>query len=350
MKILTVVGARPQFIKCGPVSRELRTRHQEILVHTGQHYDYMMNKIFFEELDIPTPDYNLEIGSGSHSYQTAEIMKRLEPLLLREKPDLVLVYGDTNSTLAGAITAAKMNIELAHVEAGLRSYDNTMPEETNRVLTDHISDLLFCPTQTAVDNLAKEGITSGVYFTGDVMVDALLYAKQKSYRSKIMDTLGLNIGEYLLATIHRAANTDNKQNLENIVNAFYQIEEEIILPCHPRTLKQLQYFDLHNKLSAKVRIIEPLGYLDFIHLLSNARKVITDSGGLQKEAYILKVPCITLRENTEWPETLENGWNKLVGCDTSKIVAAINIPQPPKVYSCTFVNGASANIVELLNE
>jgi len=348
MKILTIVGARPQFVKCGSVSMEIRKDHQEILVHTGQHYDYLMNKVFFEELDIPEPDYNLEVGSGSHCSQTAEILKRLEPILIKEKPDLILVYGDTNSTLASALAAAKMGIKLAHVEAGLRSYDKTMPEEINRILTDHCSDILFCPTQTAVDNLAKEGIVAGVYLTGDVMADTSLYARTKAESSTILERLNLKSKAYLLATIHRAANTDNRDNLENIVNAFCAIEEKIVFPLHPRTEKQLKAFGLYDKLSSKVKLIEPLGYLDFTKLLNHAIKVLTDSGGVQKEAYLFKVPCITLRDTTEWPETVDSGWNKLVGCSVDRIVDNAYKFETSKQYDEVYKSGACRRIGAIL--
>lgn len=348
MKILTVVGARPQFVKCGSVSREIRKDHQEVLVHTGQHYDYLMNKIFFKELDIPDPDYNLEVGSGSHSYQTAEIMKRLEPIIIKEKPDLILVYGDTNSTLAGALAACKMGIKLSHVEAGLRSYDKTMPEEINRVLTDHCSDLLFCPTQTAVTNLAKEGISTGIYLTGDVMVDTSLYARGKAEESTILEKLNLKSKEYVLATVHRASNTDNRENLENIVEAFCRIEEKIVFPLHPRTEKQLKAFGLYTQLASKVKLIEPLGYIDFTKLLNHAKKVLTDSGGVQKEAYLFKVPCITLRDTTEWPETVKAGWNLLVGAAKGSIISAANTTQTPTQHNDVYNSGACKQIAAIL--
>lgn len=350
MKILTIVGARPQFVKCGLVSREIRKAHQEILVHTGQHYDYLMNKVFFDELDIPIPDYNLEAGSGSRCSQTAEILKRLEPVIVKEEPDLVLVYGDTNSTLAGALAASKMGVKLAHVEAGLRSYDKTMPEEINRILTDQCSELLFCPTQTAVDNLAKEGINKGVYLTGDVMVDTSLYAREKAEKSTILERLNLKSKEYLLATVHRASNTDNKENLENIVNAFCAIEEKIVFPLHPRTEKQLKAFGLYDKLSSKVKLIEPLGYLDFTKLLNHAIKVLTDSGGVQKEAYLFKVPCITLRDTTEWPETVDSGWNKLVGCSVDRIIGNAHKFEVPKHCNDLYKSGACELIGAVLKD
>jgi len=312
MKIVSIVGARPQFIKCAPLSRELRKVHHEILVHTGQHYDHDMSDIFFEELNIPKPDYNLGIGSGSHGEQTGKMLTEIEKVLLKEKPDLVLVYGDTNSTLAGALAAVKLHIRVAHVEAGLRSFDRNMPEEINRVLTDHISDILFCPTQTAVDNLSKEGITQGVHLVGDVMLDALEYNKTVAEKkSKILEVLGLKKDKYLVITIHRPSNTDSRENLNNIIKALREIGEAVVFPVHPRTKKFLQEYGLD--FPANVRLMDPLGYLDMLKLMAGARKILTDSGGIQKEAYMLGVPCVTLRENTEWVETLEGGWNVLVG-------------------------------------
>jgi len=350
MKIVSIVGARPQFIKCGVLSRELRKHHEEILVHTNQHYDYFMNKVFFDELDIPEPDYNLGVGSGSHGAQTGKMLHKIEQVLVTEKPDTVLVYGDTNSTLAGALAASKLHLRIAHVEAGLRSYDKSMPEEINRVLTDYCADLLFCPTQNAVDNLAKEGIIEGVYNTGDVMVDAILYARQKVKNPKKDSELNLKSKDYLLVTIHRASTTDVKDNLKNIVDALCQIGKTIVFPAHPRTVKQLKAFGLYDKLASCVRIIEPLGYLDFITLLDNSKKVITDSGGVQKEAYLFQIPCMTLRDTTEWPETVKTGWNVLVGTDVREIVERASIGEPYKEYKPLFGIGACREIAKILED
>ena len=302
MKIVPIVGARPQFIKCAPVSRELRKEHEEILVHTGQHYDANMSDIFFEELSIPRPDYNLGIGSGEQGEQTGRMLAEIEKVLLKEQPDMVLVYGDTNSTLAGALAAAKLHIPVAHVEAGLRSFDKTMPEEINRILTDHISDLLFCPTQTAIDNLAKEGITTenGVYLTGDVMVDALQYnlniAKEKSTiiedlssnfsvhsDSKMESPIDLKNDGYYVATVHRASNTDSEENLKNIMEAFAALDRPVIFPAHPRTVKYLKNYGLYEIITSKssnIYLIEPLPYLDMLSLMAYATKILTDSGGI----------------------------------------------------------------------
>ena len=320
MRVVTIVGARPQFIKCAPVSRELRKKHEEILVHTGQHYDYGMSDIFFEELSIPKPDYNLGIGSGNHGEQTGAMLAAIEEVLLKENPDWLLVYGDTNSTVAGALAAAKLHIPVIHVEAGLRSFDKRMPEEINRIMTDHLSDLLICPTETAVANLKTEGIVNGVYHVGDVMADAVLYNKERAaLHSKILETVGVLKGQYIAATIHRPSNTDSKENMESIFSAFAKSGNTIVFPIHPRTRKYLAEYQI--AVPENVHLIEPLGYLDMLQLTANAEKVVTDSGGVQKEAYILKVPCVTLRENTEWVEILNNGWNKLINSAESNTVS-----------------------------
>jgi UDP-N-acetylglucosamine 2-epimerase (non-hydrolysing) len=326
VKILSTIGARPQFVKCAPVSRELRKEHTEILVHTGQHYDPEMSEVFFDELQIPKPDYHLGVGSGSHGKQTGEILAKVEEVILNEKPDLVIVYGDTNSTLAGALAAAKLHIPVAHVEAGLRSFDRTMPEEINRVLTDHISDVLFCPTQTAVDNLRNEGITRGVHLVGDVMVDALEFNREIAEdRSQILERLNLASKQYLVLTVHRPANTDSQEHMENIMGAVGKAGLPVVFPVHPRTKKFLEEYGMWNWLPANIIAIEPLGYLDMLKLMRHACKILTDSGGIQKEAYILSVPCITLRDNTEWVETVEEGGNVLVGADIQDIL--LNIQQ-----------------------
>ncbi|ASJ11444.1 non-hydrolyzing UDP-N-acetylglucosamine 2-epimerase [Thermococcus thioreducens] len=356
MKIATIVGARPQFIKMAPVSREFeKAGIDEVIVHTGQHYDYEMNRVFFEQLNIREPDYYLGVGSGTHGYQTGEMLKRIEEVLTREKSDLVLVYGDTNSTLAGALAAVKLHIKVAHVEAGLRSFDKRMPEEINRVLTDHVSDYLFAPTETAVKNLHNEGIKKGVYLTGDVMYDALLHNIKIARRnSKILEKLSLKPKEYLLATVHRAENTDNRRNLERIVEAFVESGEFIVFPAHPRTQKYLKAYGLIGKIKSvgNVMLIPPVGYLDMLVLEENAGKILTDSGGVQKEAYFLKVPCITLREKTEWVETVEDGWNILVGADKEEILKAIKEFEPNgETYTYKFGDGkASEKIVKILGE
>lgn len=350
MKIVTIVGARPQFIKTAPVSHELRKDHIEVLVHTGQHYDDEMSKVFFEELNISEPDYNLGIGSSSHGKQTGKMLKEIEKVLINERPDMVLVYGDTNSTLAGALGSAKLNIPVAHVEAGLRSFDKSMPEEINRVLSDCISSMLFAPTETAIKNLKKEGIVNGVYLTGDVMYDAVLQNIERAKQiSNIMDKLYLKEKEYLLLTIHRAGNINNIRNLSAIVDALLDIKEQVVFPVHPGTMKHLKEMGLLEKLkkSSNYKVIAPVGYLDFLMLEYNAKKILTDSGGIQKEAYFFKVPCITLRENTEWVETIEDGWNVLVGTDRKLIVQMVREYSPVRPQRKVFGDGkASEKIVE----
>jgi UDP-GlcNAc3NAcA epimerase len=348
MKIASILGARPQFIKAAPLDRELRKVHEHVLIHTGQHYDYLMSAVFFEELGIPEPDYNLGVGSASHARQTGEMLIRIEETLDRGKPDYVLVYGDTNSTLAGALAAAKLHLPVAHVEAGLRSFNRLMPEEINRVLTDHIADLLFCPTETARHNLAREGITRHVYNVGDVMYDAVLDSIDVVERkSHILDSLSLQSGSYLLATIHRPSNTDNPQSLSNVLAAFNEIGEEIIFPAHPRTSQAIARAGW--QLSSRVKLLEPVSYLDMLSLEKNARMVLTDSGGVQKEAYFFGVPCITLREETEWVETVEAGWNTVVGASKSKIIRAVQGFSPQGKRPEIFGDGkASRKIVSHL--
>lgn len=350
MKIVSVIGARPQFIKYAPLSKELRKSHHEILIHTGQHYDYNMNKVFFDELGIPQPDYNLGVGSGTHAHQTGEMLIGVEEVLIKERPDLVMVYGDTNSTIAGALSASKLHIKVGHVEAGMRSFDRSMPEEINRVLTDHCSDLLFCPTQTAIDNLKREGITEGVYLTGDVMVDALRHNLRIAEKSDVLPRLNLLPKGYLLATIHRASNTDIQTNLENILKAFSIIGETIIFPVHPRTRKFIQNYGLNDKIGSNIILTDPMGYFDFLKLLSQANKVMTDSGGIQKESYILEVPCITLRDNTEWIETVEDGWNVLAGTNVEKIVHLARNFKPTNAQSDIFGQGACEKITRIIGE
>ena len=345
MKIVTIVGARPQFIKAAPVSRELRKKHTEVLVHTGQHYDDNMSAVFFEELDIPAPAFNLGVGSGAHGVQTAMMLTKIEEVLLAEKPDGVLIYGDTNSTLAGALAASKLRIKIAHVEAGLRSFNRTMPEEINRVTADHLSDLLFCPSQTAVDNLKREGITRGVHLVGDVMADALAYASERSKsRSCILQAMGLKEKGFLLATVHRAENTDNPERLRSIAAAFAKIKEPVVFPVHPRTRKRLEDLGIKN-----LKCIDPVGYLDMVRLEQAARMILTDSGGIQKEAYWLGTSCITLREETEWVETVTTGWNVLVGADTERILEQVRSFAPPAARPTLYGDGhAAARCVALL--
>jgi len=350
LKVVSIVGARPQFVKAAVLSRELRKDNIEILVHTGQHYDNNMSEVFFKEMEIPTPDYNLNIGSGSHGEQTAAMLTGIEAVLLKEQPDWCLVYGDTNSTLAGALAAVKLHIKVAHVEAGLRSFNRRMPEEINRVLTDHISDLLLCPTQTAVDNLRNEGITQGVHLVGDVMYEALMWAVEKARtHSTILTDLHLTPKKYLLATVHRAENTDDPERLGNILSAFNQIQEPLIWPVHPRTRKKLE--EIQWQPGDHIQLIDPVGYLDMAQLEENARMITTDSGGIQKEAMWLGVPCVTLRDETEWLETVASGWNVLVGANPPKIISASrSIYQPPVHFEKRTTLSALETIALLLEK
>lgn len=350
MKIISIIGARPQFIKCAPLSLAIRREHEEIIIHTGQHYDSGMSDVFFDELNIPRPDYNLGIGSGPHGEQTALMLIEIEKVLLKEQPGLVLVYGDTNSTLAGALAASKLHIKVAHVEAGLRSFDRSMPEEINRVMTDHISNLMFCPTETAVKNLKNEGITDGVYNVGDVMLDALgNNRKIAEEKSTILHDLDLTPKQFMVATVHRPSNTDSKENLSAIVKAFCATGETIVFPVHPRTEKYLKEYGLWDELCEHVKVISPVGYLDMLNLMANSNKILTDSGGIQKEAYMLGVPCVTMRENTEWVETVEDGWNVLVGADYGTIVDAIAGFEGAGEMNDVFGSGnASEKILEII--
>jgi UDP-GlcNAc3NAcA epimerase len=349
MKVVSVVGARPQFVKCAPVSRELRRVAEEILVHTGQHYDSNMSGAFFGQLNIPVPDYNLGVGSGSHGVQSGEMLKGIEAVLIKEKPDVVVVYGDTNSTLAGALAAGKLNIPVAHVEAGLRSFNRRMPEEINRVVTDHISSLLFCPTETAVANLLREGISEGVKLVGDVMFDALLrHLEFAEENSTILCRLALQPKAYFLATLHRAENTDDPVRLRAAVRALERISavHRVVWPIHPRTREALTSLNFDQLSNGALKIIDPLPYLDMLVLEKQADAILTDSGGVQKEAFWLGVPCITLRDESEWVETVQTGWNTLVGTDPERILAAVTkrtpLPgRPPNIYG----DGNSAALI-----
>lgn len=341
MKIITVIGARPQFIKAAAVSNKLREKNEEVLIHTGQHYDENMSKIFFDELDIPYPDYNLSVGSGGHGKQTGEMLIKLEEIYDKERPDMVLVYGDTNSTLAGALVASKMLIPVVHIEAGLRSFNKIMPEEQNRIITDHLSSLLFAPTETAVRNLKNEGIIKNVYKVGDVMFDAVLHFGEVAKRkSEIIQHLHIENEAFVLATIHRAENTNNINRLRNIIEALNDSGKTVVLPLHPRTKKYIQDYGLsfHNN----IKVINPIGYLDMLSLEKNCIKIVTDSGGVQKEAFFMHKPCITMREETEWVETVENDWNRIVGTDKEKILDEITNFQPRMPQKDIFGDGKSS--------
>ncbi|MBN1316619.1 MAG: UDP-N-acetylglucosamine 2-epimerase (non-hydrolyzing) [Anaerolineales bacterium] len=352
-KILTIVGARPQFVKAAVVSKALHSHSNEILVHTGQHYDDELSGSFFRDLVIPTPKYNLNIGSDSHGRQTGAMLASLEDVLITEKPDMVLIYGDTNSTLAGALAAVKLCIPIAHVEAGARNWNLAIPEEVNRIVADHISALLLCSTRTCITNLEKEGIREGVFFTGDVLLDLHLAARPLAYQtSTILDELDLNPSQYLLGTIHRPQNTDVDERLRAIFNALLELEETLVLPLHPRTVKNLQRASLYDRLKTapNIRLCKPLGYLDFLRLELDARLILTDSGGVQREAYFCQRPCITLFHNTAWPETVEDGWNILVEPVNKKVILnSINTFCPTQEQRNVFGDGnAGETIVECI--
>ncbi len=321
MKIATILGARPQFIKAAPVSIAMREAGiEEYIIHTGQHYDFEMSQVFFDELGLPAPNVNLGIGSGSHGLQTGRMQEQIERVLISQDPEKVLVYGDTNSTLAGALAAVKLHLPLAHVEAGLRSYNRTMPEEHNRVLTDHCADFLFCPTETAVKNLASEGILAGVFQVGDTMYDAVLMFREiAARRARILAEFGLAAGKFALATIHRPYNTDDPQKLKTILAALSAHDETVIFPVHPRTRAKIENLS-DGVIRGNLKLVPPSGYLEMLMLIENARVVITDSGGVQKEAFFLKTPCLTLRPETEWVETLAGGWNRLVDVTNENIL------------------------------
>ena len=324
-----MVGARPQFVKAAPVGKAIRKAgHTEILVHTGQHYDYEMSQVFFEEMEIPAPHVNLGIGSGKHGWQTGQMLVRLEEVLQAEDPDWVLVYGDTNSTLAAALAACKLRLPLAHVEAGPRGFNWELPEECNRVLTDHCADLLFCATETDVGNLAREGIEQGVHLVGDTMYDAMMqFGPIARQNSTVLDRLGLTPGGYLLATVHRAHNSDDAENLSALVTTFASFREPLVFPVHPRTRKRISELEplaSGDHPADTLRLVDPVGYLDMLVLEQNARLILTDSGGVQREAYFFGVPCVTLLSETPWPETEKAGWNVVVGTDPDAIKHAVH--------------------------
>jgi UDP-N-acetylglucosamine 2-epimerase len=360
--IATILGARPQFIKAAAISRAIANHNNsatnqflpinEILIHTGQHYDYELSAVFFRELGLSDPAYHLGIGSGSHGFQTGQVLAELESPLIEIRPDLVIVYGDTNSTLAGGLTSAKLNIPVAHIEAGLRSFNRTMPEEINRILTDHLSSWLFCPSELAVKNLAKEGIRNGVSMVGDVMYDVCLWHHKRADRHlNLLSELGLESGGYALATVHRAGNVDDPKRLNSIFAGLERIAAEeipIILPLHPRTKKALLSYGIAVK---KIKTILPVSYEEMLVLEKNARVILTDSGGVQKEAYWLGIPCITLRDETEWPETVEAGWNVVVGSDQNLMMENVRRDSPTQNRLRLYGKGqTSTEIVQILAE
>lgn len=362
LKILTVVGARPQFVKASAVSRAIATHNREangrqireVIVHTGQHFDERMSEIFFREMGIPEPDFNLGIGGMSHGAMTGRMIEAIEEVLLQEKPDLLLVYGDTNSTLAGAVAAVKLKIPVAHVEAGLRSFNRAMPEEINRVLTDHVAEILFAPTEAAVENLRREGIPSErICRTGDVMFDAALhFAGIAERQSSILGSLGVPAGGYVLATIHRAENTDTPDRLRAIMNGLAEVARDfhVVLPLHPRTRATLSRLGWHRAIAERLHLIEPVGYLDMVMLEKNARLIATDSGGVQKEAYFFRVPCVTLRDETEWVELVDEGVNQLCVPANGDVVAlaikdAISRGFPSGAREGLYGNGDAAGAI-----
>jgi UDP-N-acetylglucosamine 2-epimerase (non-hydrolysing)/UDP-GlcNAc3NAcA epimerase len=331
VKVVTVIGNRPQFVKAAAVSGPLRAAHDELLVHTGQHYDDELAAIFVRELAVPTPEVELQLGGGTNTEQTGRMLGALGELLRDERPDAVLVYGDTNSTLAGALAAAQARIPVAHVEAGMRSFDRAMPEELNRVVTDHVSDLLLVPSQGAADNLARESVAGTVEIVGDVMVDvARLLAPRARADDAPLQAAGVTPGAYVLATAHRAGTVDDPQRLARLVELLLGIDEPVVLPLHPRTRARLEAAGLLARVQAGAIVLPPLGYLAFTSLLTRARAVLTDSGGVQKEAYLAGVPCVTLRDSTEWTETIDSGWNVLVDLDAAAVRAALAREPPPE--------------------
>jgi UDP-GlcNAc3NAcA epimerase len=336
-KFLSITGVRPQFVKaamvCAAAERYNRAQPREaqvqhLLLNTGQHYDYGMADVFFQQLPLPRPDYNLGVGSGSHGAQTAAMLEKIEQVLLADKPDCVIVYGDTNSTLAGALAAVKLHIPVAHVESGLRSFNRRMPEEINRIVADHLASVLLCPTHGAVEQLSREGITENVYFTGDVMLDAVqIFAAVAAKNSTVLNDLGVAAKKYILVTIHRAENTDSPERIEELVETLCRLDRPTIFSLHPRLRSKLdqEYWALSARLegASHIKITPPLSYLDMLHTESNAQLIMTDSGGVQKEAYFLGTPCLTLRDETEWTETLQDGWNQVVGTSPTKILPVV---------------------------
>ena len=342
MRLASIVGGRPQFIKLMPVSDALRQQHEEIIIHTGQHYDYRMSALFFDELKIPAPDYHLGVASGSCGAQTARMLETIELILMKECPDWVIVYGDTNSTLAGALAAAKLQIPIAHVEAGLRSFRRAMPQEINRVVTDHLSDRLFCPTETACKFANNEGIVQGVEVVGDVMYDILRQVQPKidDHAQVLLSALDVAPQDYLLVTVHHTANTNNPTVMSDIASALNKLDMPIIFLLHPYTRDCLDRYDI--TWGKHIRFIEPVGYIDMLALESAAYRILTDSSEMQKEAFLLKVPCMTLREATEWPEMIQSGWNVLLESNSQAIIEAVGRPKPEPTQHNPFGEGDAA--------
>ncbi len=347
MKIAQIVGARPQFVKLAPLSREIRKLHQEIIIHSGQHYDNQMNEVFFRDMEIPQPDYNLGIGSGSQGKQTAEILSAVEQVLIDEKPDRVVVYGDTNTTLAGALAAAKLGIKTVHVEACLRSFNRSMPEEINRIVADQVCDILLAPTAKAMENAKAEGLIDKTHLVGDIMVDSLAFGLEKAQReSKALQTLGLENSGFYLLTLHRPYNVDVADNLIHILTGLNCLNQQIVFPVHPRTRNILS--SVKHDHFTNIRFVEPQAYLDFIILMQAAQMILTDSGGIQKEAFILKKPCVTLRYETEWVETLASGWNMLLPVNDLAFPKAIEEFQVPQAHPEIFGSQVAEKMARLI--
>ena len=343
MKIIQLVGARPQFVKLAPVSRELRKSHQEIIVHSGQHYDYQMNEVFFKQMQIPEPDYDLNVGSGSHGVQTARILEALETILIKEKPDWLLIYGDTNTTLAGALAASKLGIKTAHIEAGLRSFNRSMPEEINRIVADHLSDLLLVPTQTGMDNLKHEGLLDKAKLVGDVMTDSLAMGVEAARKQGVKMITDM---PFSILTLHRPYNVDDPLKLQDILQKLNTLGQKILFPVHPRTQRLISP-EVKERCS-NIVFKDPLGYLDFLTHMANSQLILTDSGGIQKEAYILGKPCVTLRTETEWVETVESGWDLLLDPEAAAFPEAIRSFKAPQEHPDLFGVDVSKKIVEAL--
>lgn len=346
-KILSIVGARPQFIKLFPLSRALREQYDEMIVHTGQHFDAEMSELFFKELEIPKPDINLDINKGNHGEQTGKMLIELEKVMLEEKPDLVIVFGDTNTTLAGALNAAKLHIPALHIEAGLRSFNRTMPEEINRVMADHAADYLFTPTKTAMENLNKEGLQEKAFLTGDIMIDSLEAILEKAGKKDTLSKLDLS-NPYYLMTLHRPYNVDDPARLQLILDKLADLNRQVVFPVHPRTRNIIEQYNIN--IPNTIQIIKPQGYLDFINLQANCEKILTDSGGIQKEAYIQKKPCLTIRPETEWTETVEDGWNTLVNPENEEFVDKIRNFKPTNKQSDIFGKNVTERMVEVVRE
>lgn len=345
MKIIQLVGARPQFVKLAPVSKLIRETHQELIIHSGQHYDYQMNEVFFSQMGIPQPDYYLNVGSGNHGVQTAKILEALEPVLIKEAPDWLLIYGDTNTTLAGALASSKLGIRTAHIEAGLRSFNKTMPEEVNRIVADHLSDILLVPTQAGMKNAEHEGLLAKSRLVGDVMTDSLRMGLEAALEN---GTSAIAQKPYSLLTLHRPYNVDDPDRLIHILGSLNTLGRTILFPVHPRTARLLDHH-IRERFD-NIRFLEPLGYLEFLTCMSDADLILTDSGGIQKEAYILKRPCVTLRTETEWLETVESGWNLLLSPTEESFPEAIKNFSPPTEHPSLFGDNVSRKILKLLEE